>query len=396
MPIKPVTETIQLPVESASDVEALLDALVRVKDEPSESRRSDLERDLGDHFGYLAGTSPHLFESVRDRLLLLPKEDLRHFSGDLGAMVVLLEGASEQATEHVATLARDEPEEFFWHWLLVAIGSEAALTTAAELAREFDQTATYREIGVWIPPSGPAERRFSPERRAIFLRDSTADRSGPQADRHPVGLPVADVVHQQGEIAVWHYASLTTADLPGLPSWPTPKLHLVGPRLNWGYTLFSRVRADGRYEPIDVIGDETHASMLPTLRALRFLRFLPRVLADFWLFLRYSAEEEMLDEEEYLRELEAANEGQATLELVPYSADLVYCNGHIQLTEGVVGTAGGPPIALGPPPLCPKCDRLMFHVLSVEHHIRSYGDGFRLLFICETCELSACQASCWN
>lgn len=395
MPIRPVTETIQLPMETESDVAALLEVLRAIKTEPSESRRNDLHRDLGDHWAYLAGTRPKLFEPFREQLLLLPQEDLRHFSGSLGDLVVLLRGASDRATDHITTHARKEPDHFFWHWLLAAIGTEAALDSAATLAREFDQIDTYSKIGVWVPPTGPAIWRFTADRRAVFRRELEFEERLEDC-RHPVGLELPGIVRQRKSLITWHYASVALSDVPGLPTWPAQRVHLVSPRVNWGYTLFCQAAEDGTCEPLDLVGDEIGRSLVPALEALRVLRFLPRSIAEFWLLLRHGASEDLLDDDELLREIESEDTGPAQLDLVPYDEHLVYCNGHIHLTDGVVGTAGGPPIGLDPPPVCPGCERLMFHVMSVEHHVRSYGDGFRGLFLCETCRLTACQATCWN
>ena len=38
----------------------------------------------------------------------------------------------------------------------------------------------------------------------------------------------------------------------------------------------------------------------------------------------------------------------------------------------------------------------MFHVVSVQHHIRGYGDGWRSLFVCEDCRLVTCNGTGWN
>jgi hypothetical protein len=99
---------------------------------------------------------------------------------------------------------------------------------------------------------------------------------------------------------------------------------------------------------------------------------------------------------EIYRSLEVAGGGIGAAELRPYDADLVYCNGHIQLTPGVVGTAGGPSIEIYANPSCPSCGRLMFHVASVENHIREYGDGWHSIFICEDCRMVSCNATGWN
>ncbi len=38
----------------------------------------------------------------------------------------------------------------------------------------------------------------------------------------------------------------------------------------------------------------------------------------------------------------------------------------------------------------------MFHILTVEDRIRENGDGFRSLFLCETCHTVASNATPWN
>jgi len=86
----------------------------------------------------------------------------------------------------------------------------------------------------------------------------------------------------------------------------------------------------------------------------------------------------------------------AQAELRLYDDELVYSNGHILMTPGVVGTTGGPPLGLYPNPCCPSCGRLMLHVATVEHLVREYGDGFRSLYLCEDCHTAACNATGWN
>ncbi|WP_344140609.1 hypothetical protein [Luedemannella flava] len=82
--------------------------------------------------------------------------------------------------------------------------------------------------------------------------------------------------------------------------------------------------------------------------------------------------------------------------LRPYDDSLTYSNGHVLSTPGVVGTAGGPAIGLYPNPHCRSCDRLMFHVVTVENYIREYGHGWRTLYICEDCHVTTCTATNWN
>jgi hypothetical protein len=149
---------------------------------------------------------------------------------------------------------------------------------------------------------------------------------------------------------------------------------------------------DGKYLEQAVVDDETG-------RPVVFLRAASDDPAIRGLARQPDEEEEEEDDDWYLegllaREREGGSMGM--LELRRYDRDLVYSNGHIHCTEGVVGTAGGTPIGLYPNPPCPGCGILMFHVATVEHHVRSYGDGFRSLFICESCRSVCCNASSWN
>jgi hypothetical protein len=38
----------------------------------------------------------------------------------------------------------------------------------------------------------------------------------------------------------------------------------------------------------------------------------------------------------------------------------------------------------------------MFHVATVENHIREYGDGWRSAYICDDCQIVSCTATGWN
>ena len=81
--------------------------------------------------------------------------------------------------------------------------------------------------------------------------------------------------------------------------------------------------------------------------------------------------------------------------LLPFDDRLVYANQHVVMTPGVVGVMGGPPMGLAPTPDCVQCGRLMFHVAWADQG-SAYGDGFRSLFICEDCRISATLATLWN
>jgi hypothetical protein len=145
--------------------------------------------------------------------------------------------------------------------------------------------------------------------------------------------------------------------------------------MTWDWTLTSRIDSRGRYR------DEA---------------------VDF-------EESEGFQAEEQLAEQEAEGGPVAQAVLLPYSDDLIYRDGLVEFSpdevgadgsplESVypVGTAGGPPRGLNPNPHCPQCQRLMFHIVTVEHHVRDYGDGWRSLFLCEDCLVASVNATSWN
>jgi hypothetical protein len=356
MPAAPVTKTIALPVETAADVAELVDTARAVGQLESASKRSAISRDLADHFAYLAGTRPQLFKPHQERVASFTDTELVVFGPAFEDLALLMEGADDNAVMSLVERLRDRPDHFVRMWMLAAIGSASALEAAAEHARAHGCRATFEEIGVEIPEAGPASWRFSRNRLAVFKR-ATRDVA---AAEHPVGLAINEVVASPQGAATWH-ASITTTGLDLGISLPE-RLHLVGPRRSCDWTIFFAVDDQSRYcFPTAVLSEDGDD-----------------------------------DDEDMFRGLERADGDEGQLELRPYDADLVYCNGHILLTEAVVGTVGGPPIGLYPNPRCPTCARMMFHVMSVQHHVREYGDGFRSIYYCEDCSRAACTATNWN
>jgi hypothetical protein len=353
MPIQPVNRMDPLPVERPEDVAALVELLPRARDD------SRLRFGLSDHFSYLAAVHPEWFAPYREVVLT---DLLDGFSANFGDYCVLLHGAPDPCVEHLTRRLRGGWDTTAG-WALAAIGTEAGLAAvAAHVRADGDVRGHYEELGVWVPPDGPAQYRFSPHRRAVFRRQ-VDDPAALDSQAHPVGLPLDSVVADPDATPVtWHYVSLRLSDVPGLPDWPAERVHLVGPRANCGWTLSAGIDGQGRYRD---------------------------VTAEF---------EDPFDEEDawYLRRVEERGGGYGAVDLRPYDADLVYCNGHIQLTPDVVGTAGGPPIGIYANPHCRSCGRLQFHVVSVEHHVREYGDGWRSLFLCADCGLVTCNATGWN
>jgi hypothetical protein len=353
VPIKPVTgmET-PLPVDRPEDVAALVDLLPKAREDRS------FRRGLTDHFAFLAGVHPEWFRPYQE---VVVTELLDGFGGSFGDHCALLAGAPDRCAEHLLGRLRTE-WSFHTAWALAAIGTEAALAAVAEDVRAGGDRDEYEEIGVWVPPTGPAQYRFSPHRLAVFRRP-VEDPDQLDREDHPVGLPLDRVLRDPAHTAAtWHYLSLRLAQVPGLPDWPAERVHLVSPRANWDWTFTARTDERGRYHDEMVTIDSPPDA----------------------------------EEAEYFRHEEEYGGNLAAVDLRPYDAELTYCNGHIQLTPGVVGTAGGPPLGLSSHPSCRSCGRLMFNVLTVEHHVRDYGDGFRCLFICERCQLATSEATGWN
>jgi hypothetical protein len=354
MPVRPLYNNIDaLPVETPEDVARLVDMLVPAADDDR------LAAVLGDHFSLLSATHPEWFTPYRELVLT---ERLDPFQANFGAMCMLFGGASEDCVEHLLGRLRDG-----WStspaWALASIGTEASMTALADWVRAGGSRSDIEELGVWVPLTGPAQYRFPLERKAAFIRrfDDPAELSTVD---NPVGLPLSEVLRDPEKSPVtWHYVSLRVDQLPGMAKWPAPRVHLVAPRADWEWHLTAAFDEQGRYH------DETAQIDGPP----------------------------DAEGEEYLRHSEEYGGNYGAVDLRPYDGNLVYCNGHVELTPDVVGTVGGPPIGIYANPHCPTCDRLMFHVASIKHDVREYGDGgWRSLFVCEDCQLVTCNATGWN
>jgi hypothetical protein len=341
MPIKPVHGGDPIPLDSPGDVATLVGHLERRDRQPAW---------LGDHFAFLAGTRPDRFRPFQETVVV--DDHLPRWEVSYDDQCVLLAGASDRCVETLAGRLRKR-WSFYDAMALAAIGTDAARVVIADLVRGGADREEFESSGVWVPPTGPAELRFTSERRAVLLELGDF----PGAD-NPVGLPLADVVREPASSpVVWHYASLRLSEIPGLPKFGAGRAHLVAPASGCMWTLFADVGTDDRYENEQVDYEDG-------------------------------------PDEDYAAGSPEFGVGRAVLR--PYGPDLIYTNGHIQSTPGVVGVAGGPPIGLYPNPVCPSCTRLMFHVTTVENYIREHGDGFRSLYLCEDCEKIAVTATGWN
>jgi hypothetical protein len=376
MPLKPVSRIEPMPVATEKDVRALFDLAVslgRGAPHPglalAEPHRSmaehapDLfvkmeeaamqlwERGLADHFYYVGAVHPEHFRPLHREAVALTDDELERFALGFPSWLYLLQDASDDCVDTLASKLRSEPEDWERLSMLAAILTPAALDALAGCARGSAKAAAWCEdTGFWIPPAGPAQPRFFLQRSAI----RAVVPADPFPARHPIGLPVSDVsAGDQPEID-WHYLTLDLSGVPGIPDLPFRRLHLVSPRADCGWSLAARVSPDDRYSVIAIHREREHEGPGPR----------------------------------------RADSGYA--ELLPFDDSLTYTNGHVMSTEGVEGIAGGPPIGLYPNPRCPDCGRLMLHICAVSSRVREYGEGFRNLAVCEDCRTAACTGVMWN
>jgi hypothetical protein len=286
-------------------------------------------------------------------------ERLEGFDVAFDDLCMLLDGAPDTCVEYLQRRLRNS-WSFKEAWALAAIGTEAALTAIADLVREGADPREFEDCGIWTPSQGPAERRFSPHRRVVQRRPG-GPAGNPAVVEHPVGLPLDEFVrHPEMTTVVWHYLSLRLAGVPGMPAWPAERVHLAGPKGSVGWVLTAAVDRDGRWYDERVTYDQPIES----------------------------EDEDVVDNDD--------PGSIAAVVLRPYDDDLVYINGHVLSTPNVFGVAGGPAIGLYPNPHCRSCDRLMFHVTTVQNYVREYGHGWRSLYLCEDCRLTTCTATNWN
>src|SRR5205814_3223408 len=196
MPIRPVYHQIEaLPVETPQDVAHLVDLLATADDK--------LRRVLGDHFSYLAATHPEWFTPYRELVLT---ERLDAFNGNFGDFRLLFGGASDDCVEHLLARLHDGWRTYPG-WGLAAIGTETSMTALADWVRAGGDRGEVEDLGIWVPPTGPAVYRFALERRAAFRRwiDDPAELATVD---NPVGLPLDQVlVDPEKSPVTWHYVS---------------------------------------------------------------------------------------------------------------------------------------------------------------------------------------------
>lgn len=330
------------------------------------------QRDLADYLDYIGAIFPEHFRPLQEAVVTLSDAQLGHFGYcTFETWLYLLRDAPDVCVEHLTRRLSSVPTSpgilaLTLQNMLAAICTPPALQALAEYAKRSGKTDDVANTGFWIPPdNAPAVPRFTLERQAAQFQPFTGTLDALISFQHPVGLPVTTVMGDLSQqLVTWHYCSVSLDAIAGLPRLDVARLHLVSPPLFDEWTLYCDLASDGRYE---------HPTLAPSTEA---------------------DAEEMQDLRRAASEREDAGRGQ--LVLLPFDDRLVYSNGHVELTPGVKGTVGGPPIGLYPNPNCPSCRKLMFHIATLTDGVRQYGDGFRSLFVCEDCARVACHATGWN
>jgi len=373
MPLKPICSKIDLPVVTAQDVLRIFEFGVSLDDRPLGHYKYELhQRDLGDYLFYIGAIFPEYFRPLQEAVVTLSDTQLGHFAFcTFETWLSLLHGAPDTCVDHLARRLSDVSASsdilaLVLQDMLAAICTPTALQALAEHARQSGSTDDVANLGFWIPPdNAPAIPRFTVERQAAQFQPFNGPLDELISRPHPVGLPVVTVMADpEQQLVTWHYCSFSLEVIAGLPRLGISRLHLVSPPLFDEWTMYCDLVAGGRYE---------HPTLSPSTKA---------------------DAEEMQDLR--LTASERRDAGRGELVLLPFDDRLVYSNGHVEQTPGVVGTVGGPPIGLYPNPRCSSCDKLMFHVTTLTNGARQYGDGFRSLFVCEGCERAACHATAWN
>lgn len=341
-------------MDDPEDIGPVFAALRRVP-ERGLFTRDRAQRDVAEEIGYQLIVNPdwirpHLAELVRAGVAAEMIFDWKCW---------LMDGAPDELIDELIERLPRRETDFDSLDLLLASRHAAAMDEVARTAATNPETAgRCRSQGFHLPTYGPAVPRFTIERRALRLAPGSPATGSP----HAVGLPLTDVVSPGEEQITFHYASVTTAAFPALPAW-TGQAHIVSIRSFAGWTMFARPDDSGRLSVLDVTFDD---------------------------------DDSLHELANKLDEAAAATQVSAALELLPFDDKLTYGNQHPMLTRSVIGTLGGPPMGLAPAPICLRCHRLMWHVGVVDTSAREYGGGFRSLFICENCRISATLATLYN
>lgn len=341
-------------MERPEDIDLVFAALRRV---PTRGffTRDRAQREIAEEVGYQLLVHPDW---------IIPHVDALTREGVAAAMTfdwlcLLMEHASAELVAAVVDRARADEEDIEAGLLLLAARTPDAMMVIGDLARSRERVRDdCRHLGFDVPAKGPAEPRFTTKRRALRLHDGTAIAGA----LHAAGLPLSEVAAHGEHRITFHYLSVTPSEFPALPRW-SGRAHFVSIRAWTGWTAFARPDPAGRLSVTQIDLDE----------------------------------DESLDElVGMLDEAPGHPQPSGAVELLPFDDQLTFVNQHPQLTPGVFGVLGGPPMGLAPAPVCPSCARVMFHAGYIEARPREYGDGFRSLFLCEHCVASATLATLWN
>jgi hypothetical protein len=373
MPLKPIRGKLDMAVATAEDVLRLFERGISLsRQNLSSYAYEDYLRDLEDHFFYVGAICPEHFRPLQETLVTLRDEQLVNFCFTFHTWLYLLEDAPDICVEHIMRRLLGHGEKslpmlkFVLEQMLAGISTPAALEALAAYATSTNKRDEFENYGFWIPEHGrQAVLRFTRQRQAVQFRPFEGTQEDLEQRQYPVGLPVSAVVHDPTQdVIVWHYCSFDLAAVSGLPPISARRLHLVSPPLYYDWTVLGVVGEDGRYQ--DPVLSCDHDMELEDTIAMKE------------------------------QAIKRQDSGRGQLALLPYDDQLIYRNGHTQLTPGVVGDVGGPPVGLYLNPSCPTCGRLMFHVSTVTNNVRAYGDGFRCLFVCEECMVAASHATSFN
>lgn len=354
MPVEPNNGTLLVDLSSEAGVAELVEYAEildpeRVRTFLTEDWR--IASDIGDHLLYLSAVHPEWFAPYRE---LAVTELYERLPMNLEVAAVLLPGIDGAVLGPLCDQVRADPKDRSAMELLAGTADPEALEVVADAVRAGGSTRDAGASGIHVGATGPASWRFTASRAAIHV---------PAQPHHGepdgiVGLPLCEVADDPEGVITWHYLSAPPTLVAGTPRWPHDLVHLLSPRTYW-YELYSEVGPDGRcHHPVADDGGEPF--------------------------------------DVHLADIEADPPPPVGVAIRAYDGELVYRNGHILSSAGVVGSMGGPPVGLYPNPACPGCGVLMFHVATVEHGIREYGDGFRSVFICETCERTCSTGTGWN
>lgn len=371
MPLQPNGGKLLMPVATEADVCALFEKAQSLSQTSSIFTRDRYQADIQDHFYYIGAICPHHFRPLQNEAVNLPGEQLIFFNFSFPIWLYLLQDAPDSCVERLMQrLFRVDQDchPYILEAMLAAVGTPAALEAMEEYAEKMHRKDVFKDLGFWFPGDGKsAEPRFSRHRKAVRFQAADVALTVDELAKcpHPVGLPVSFIAQDAARhLITWHYLTLDLTQINGVPHTSFSRVHLVSPAHSGSWTLFCTVSPESLYiqARVSTFEDET-----------------PEMIERLW---------------EDANAYQDAGRGEALL--LPYDDRLVYCNGHTQLTDGVHGDVGGPPLGLDSNPCCPICEKLMFHVCTISNALREYGDGFRSLFFCEDCMQIASQGMGWN